>query len=95
MGIGDYFREKGLHIDAGLERFLPPETEYPSSSYRAMRYSLFAGGERLRPIPAIAAYEVVGGEGDRIIPYPCALEIFDQKVDPLRDVASFVLARRS
>jgi len=95
MGIRDYFRQRRLHIDAGLEGFLPPETESPSSSYRAMCYSVFAGGKRLRPILAIAAYEAVRGKGDRIVPYACALEIFDQKADPLRDIAPFILERRS
>ena len=57
MDIRDYFRQKRLQIDGGLKRFLPSETDYPSSSYRAMPYSLFAGSKRLRPIPAIVAYE--------------------------------------
>ncbi|MBW2039206.1 MAG: polyprenyl synthetase family protein [Deltaproteobacteria bacterium] len=75
MDVRDYLREKRLQIDTALEQFLPSETEYPSSLYRAMRYSIFAGGKRLRPILAIAAYEALEGEGDRIIPYACALEM--------------------
>lgn len=64
-----------MQMDAALERVLPPETEYPFSLYRAMRYSVFAGGKRLRPILAMAAYEAVGGKDDKIIPYACALEM--------------------
>jgi geranylgeranyl diphosphate synthase type II len=40
-----------------------------------MRYSLFAGGKRIRPILSIAAFEAVGGEGNRILPFACALEM--------------------
>ena len=75
MSIEDYLKEKRSLIDAALGRFLPTESEHPSSLHRAIRYSVFAGGKRLRPILAIAAYEAVGGEGDRIIPYACALEM--------------------
>ena len=46
-----------------------------STLQEAMRYSLFAGGKRIRPILSIAAFEAVGGEGDRILPFACALEM--------------------
>ncbi len=75
MDIREYLKQKRLQIDAALEKALPPETEYPASLYKAMRYSVFAGGKRLRPILATAAYEALGGKDDTIIPYACALEM--------------------
>lgn len=75
MDIRGYLEQRRSQIDAALERFLLPETTYPRSLYRAMRYSVFAGGKRLRPILAIAGYEAVGGEGDVILPFACALEM--------------------
>ena len=44
-----------------LDRFLPPETERPETLHKAMRYSVFAGGKRLRPVLVIAGAEAVGG----------------------------------
>ena len=75
MDFIDYFRKKRLEVDVALKQVLPPETEYPPSLYKAMRYSVFPGGKRLRPMLAIAAFEAVGGSGERIIPYACALEM--------------------
>jgi len=62
-------------VDAALDTLLPPESTYPPSLYKAMRYSVFAGGKRLRPILAISAHEAVGGDGTHILPFACALEL--------------------
>ena len=62
-------------IDEALDRYLPSEESFPPSIHRAMRYSLFAGGKRLRPILAIASCEAVGGEEAKVLPYACALEM--------------------
>ena len=43
-------KEKMELTDAALERLLPPENKYPEIIYKAMRYSVFAGGKRLRPV---------------------------------------------
>lgn len=59
-------------IEAALEQYLPDDGH---TLTEAMRYSLFAGGKRLRPILALLAYEAAGGEEtDGILPAACALE---------------------
>ncbi len=62
-------------MDSALERYLPKKEELTSSLHQAMQHSLFAGGKRVRPILSIASYEAVGGKGERILPFACALEM--------------------
>lgn len=62
-------------MDLALERYFSMEEEFPSNLYKAIRYSLFAGGKGIRPILSIAAFEAVGGKGDKILPFACALEM--------------------
>jgi geranylgeranyl diphosphate synthase type II len=75
MDINRYLQEKREIVDLALERYFPTEEEIPSNLYKAVRYSLFAGGKRIRPILSIASFEAVGGKGDRILPFACALEM--------------------
>jgi geranylgeranyl diphosphate synthase type II len=70
-----YMKERAAAVDAALERALPPETERPATLHRAMRYSVFAGGKRLRPVLVIAGAEAVGGRMDDVMPTACALEL--------------------
>jgi geranylgeranyl diphosphate synthase type II len=62
-------------VDAYLDQNLPPESNYPESIHRAMRYSLFAGGKRLRPVLVLAASEAVGGNKEDVLPAAAALEM--------------------
>ena len=62
-------------IDAALEAALPPETTWPQTLHRAMRYSLFAGGKRIRPLLALCACEAVRGDAAEALPFACALEL--------------------
>ena len=62
-------------VDAALDGFLPPEDARPPSVHRAMRYSVLAGGKRLRPILVIAGAEVVGGVPSTVMPTACAMEM--------------------
>jgi geranylgeranyl diphosphate synthase type II len=73
--LGAYMKERAAAVDAALERVLPPETEPPETLHRAMRYSVFAGGKRLRPVLVIAGAEAVGGRMDFVMPTACALEL--------------------
>jgi geranylgeranyl diphosphate synthase type II len=73
--LGAYMKERAAAVDAALARLLPPETERPENLHKAMRYSVFAGGKRLRPILVIAGAEAVGGSADRVMPTACALEL--------------------
>jgi geranylgeranyl diphosphate synthase type II len=75
VDIVEYLKEKKRVIDKVLEKIIPKETDFPQSLHRAMRYSLFPGGKRIRPILAITAYEVVGGKGNGILPFACSLEL--------------------
>jgi len=70
-----YVNEKKKTIDRWLDQLLPQPTQAPKVLHESMRYSVFAGGKRLRPILAVAAYELAGGTGDAIMTPACALEL--------------------
>ncbi|HYC77455.1 MAG TPA: farnesyl diphosphate synthase [Planctomycetota bacterium] len=61
--------------DAALDRALPREDDAPAEVHRAMRYSVFSGGKRLRPALAIAAVEALGHPAERALPSACAVEL--------------------
>ena len=62
-------------IDRALEKYLPVEQDPPETLHRAMRYSVFAGGKRLRPVLFLASAEAVGGSTEPLLPAACALEL--------------------
>ncbi len=64
-------------VEEELERFLPEDGPGPTILRKAMRYTLFAGGKRLRPVLAIMGYEIAGGEDVKheILPQAAALEL--------------------
>ena len=70
-----YRQERRRLVDSALERFLPSEDTPPPSVHRAMRYSVLAGGKRLRPILVIAGAELVGAPPSSVMPTACALEM--------------------
>jgi len=70
-----YLAERRGLVDAALERHLPSEAAPPLTIHRAMRYSVMAGGKRLRPILVIAGAEAVGGAATMVMPTACALEM--------------------
>ena len=61
-------------VDRALGRWLPKENAKPETIHRAMRYSLFAGGKRMRPTLALAAAEACGGTIEAALPSACAVE---------------------
>jgi geranylgeranyl diphosphate synthase type II len=67
-------RQRAL-VDAALERWLPPQDERPPRVHEAMRYSVFAGGKRLRPVLALLAAEAAGGKAEDAMPVAVALEM--------------------
>jgi geranylgeranyl diphosphate synthase type II len=73
--LGAYMKQRMAAVDAALDRFLPAETERPETLHKAMRYSVFAGGKRLRPVLVIAGAEAVGGSAEQVMPTACALEL--------------------
>lgn len=73
--LKQYCQEKGKIIDEALSKFIPRENMYPPAIFEAMRYSLFAGGKRLRPILLMAAADAVGGAGSDYLNIACGLEM--------------------
>ncbi|KAB2951721.1 polyprenyl synthetase family protein [Heliorestis acidaminivorans] len=64
-----------LQIDSALETSLPEEKAIPPVIHQSMRYSLFAGGKRLRPVLALAACRAVQGDDSKVMAAACALEM--------------------
>ena len=65
MSLSDYLLQQQQLVEAELDRLVPPETEPPPVIHRAMRYSLFAGGKRIRPILCIEAALAVADDHPR------------------------------
>src|ERR1700724_2971170 len=74
MDLKRYLVGRQKEGDRALDRFLPKASVPPATIHKAMRYSLFAGGKRLRPILCLAAAEACGGKIDNALPLACALE---------------------
>src|SRR5213082_2708019 len=74
VNLKTYIASRQKTIDRALDRFLPRENTKPATIHKAMRYSLFAGGKRLRPILCLAAAEACGGKIDNALPLACAME---------------------
>jgi len=74
MILKDYLNERSAVVDGALDRFLPKATVKPATIHKAMRYSLFAGGKRLRPVLCLAAAEACGGALEPALPAACAVE---------------------
>ncbi len=75
MNLAEYLDYQRKRVDAALDRWAPPETTPPQTIHRAMRYSLFAGGKRIRPILCIAAAEAVSDQVAGVEDAACALEL--------------------
>jgi geranylgeranyl diphosphate synthase type II len=71
--LSTYLGERQALVEAALDQSLPIKP--PETIYEAMRYSLLAGGKRLRPILCLASCELVGGTVDMAMPTACALEM--------------------
>lgn len=71
----DYLTRTATKANALFEKFLPPISDRPNRLHEAMRYSMFAGGKRLRPALANAAFDMFGGKGDSIEYAMSALEM--------------------
>jgi geranylgeranyl diphosphate synthase type II len=73
--LAAYLADRRQRVDDALATVLPPDETPPTSVHRAMRYSVMAGGKRLRPILVIAGAEAVGGTAETVMPSACALEL--------------------
>lgn len=75
MDLRAYLQEQREKVEKALALILP-EPEGPAADVvKAMKYSLFAGGKRLRPILCIAGAEALGEDGSHVMPVACALEM--------------------
>ncbi len=74
MDLKTYIAERRALVDRALDRCLPKEEGPAGEVMRAMRYSVFAGGKRVRPILCLAACEAMGGDIEQALPVACALE---------------------
>jgi geranylgeranyl diphosphate synthase type II len=75
MNLREYLTQQQRLVDSELDRLVPSETAPPETIHRAMRYSLFAGGKRIRPILCIEAARAVSGETGGAVTAACALEL--------------------
>ena len=74
-GVAARFEALRGQVERALEAALPPESAWPATIHRAVRYSLFAGGKRLRPLLVLAAAEAVGAGGADALAFACAVEM--------------------
>ncbi len=69
-----FFEHDCRLVDAALERLLPAEDAPPASIHKAMRYSIFAGGKRVRPILCLESARIFNVQLDPVLPVACSLE---------------------
>ncbi|HVV72301.1 MAG TPA: farnesyl diphosphate synthase, partial [Verrucomicrobiae bacterium] len=74
FNLEEFLASRTALVNQALDRFLPPATTRPATIHKAMRYSLFAGGKRMRPALCLAAAAACGGEEARAVPLACAVE---------------------
>lgn len=74
LNLEEYMARMAGLINSGLAGLLAAESEYPQSLHKAMHYSLFAGGKRVRPVLVLAACEAVGGRLEDALNTACAIE---------------------
>jgi len=74
MDFSHYWSARQKKVDAALNRYLPSASTKPATIHKAMRYSIFAGGKRLRPVICLATAEVLRGNVDLALPLACAVE---------------------
>ena len=75
MKLPDFFEEDRVVVDAALEQFLPPESTRPASIHQAMRYSVFAGGKRIRPILCLETARIFTPDIAAALHPACAIEM--------------------
>ena len=74
MRLPQFFEDDRVAVDAALEKLLPGETTQPASIHTAMRYSVFAGGKRIRPILCLETARIFDGDVNAALHPACAIE---------------------
>jgi geranylgeranyl diphosphate synthase, type II len=75
MDLKEYLKQRAAEVDAALDAYLPSAKQKPKTIHEAMRYTVFAGGKRLRPILCLAAAEACGGDPVDALAPACSVEI--------------------
>lgn len=75
MDLKRYLAARRSEVDSALDRYLPKAKTRPATIHSAMRYAVFAGGKRLRPILCLAAAEACGGRTANALAPACAVEL--------------------
>jgi geranylgeranyl diphosphate synthase, type II len=75
MKVPPFFEEDRIAVDAALEQLLPPESTRPASIHQAMRYSIFAGGKRIRPILCLETARIFVPNVTAAMHPACAIEM--------------------
>ena len=75
MDIRRYIASKKRIIDKALDKYLPSSKTRPQALHKAMRYAVFPGGKRIRPILTLASFEACGGNSNKILPVACGIEL--------------------
>ncbi len=73
--LSTYLASRKAFIEGALDRCLPHADAEPASIHEAMRYAVFSGGKRLRPILALAVCDLAGAELERVLPAACGIEL--------------------
>src|SRR5436190_23301827 len=74
FNLPDFLATRTAAVNHALDQFLPSATTRPTTIHRAMRYSLFAGGKRIRPALCLAASMACGGNEAEALPLACVVE---------------------
>lgn len=80
MLVQEYFKTRARLLEKALDSYMSPSDQYPQQLNEAMRYSVFSGGKRMRPILFFATYEMLIGRKNvnrlkRLLPVACAIEL--------------------
>ncbi len=75
MNFQEQFTEKVTFINRELDRLIPVKNNLQKNIYEAMRYSLLAGGKRIRPVLTLAYAELLNVPAETVLPFACALEM--------------------
>jgi len=75
MNLEKYLKNKKNIIEKALDEYLPPEEKAPSIIHKAIRYSVFGGGKRIRPILTLATAELFGKDTESVLKAACGVEL--------------------
>jgi len=75
MNFKKYLENKKNIIDKALDEYLPPEEKPPSIIHKAIRYSVFGGGKRIRPIFTLVTAELFGRNAESVLKAACGIEL--------------------